>query len=57
VRVKNPEEIDFSMKWSEKAGKEEKWFDVCRSKTLLAFHGVVLVAVLLIASLFYWAGK
>ena len=58
VRIKNPEEIDFSMKWSKEAGeKEASWFGVCRSKTLLAFHLVVLAAVLLIALAFYCTGK
>jgi len=58
VRVKKPEEIDFSMKWSEKAGKEEKsWIRVCISGTLLAFHGVVLAVVLSLAFLFYCAGR
>jgi hypothetical protein len=58
VRVKNPEEIDFSMKWSKEAGeKEASWFGVCCSRTLFAFHGAVLASILLIAALFYFAGK
>ena len=54
VRVKKPEDIDFSMK---RNGKVSSWLRVCVSNTLLAFHGVVLASVLLITLIFYCAGK
>ena len=58
VRMKKPEEIDFSMKWSQEASeKEASWLGVCVSRTLLAFHGSVLVSIFLIAWLFFCAGK
>ena len=59
VRIKKPEEIDFSMKWSEEVEKKEKpWIGVCIFRpTLPAFHGAVLAAILLIALLVHYAGK
>jgi len=54
VRVKDPKDIDFSMKPSGELGS---WLGVCFSKTLRAFHGVVLVAVLLIVLVFHCTGK
>jgi len=48
VRARQPEEIDFSMKWSRDAEeKEASWLGVCFSGTLLAFHGVIMLLVFL----------
>lgn len=58
VRGKEPEDIDFSMKWSlEVSKKAGTWCDVCLSRTLVAFHGVVLASILLIALVFFSTGK
>lgn len=58
VRVKKPEDIDFSMRPSQEVIKrEESWFGVCWSHTLRAFHGAVLVSILLIVLVFFCIGR
>lgn len=45
VREKNDEEIDFSMNVSELEKKAPSWASVTFSKTLLIFHGVVVLLI------------
>lgn len=45
VRVRPGNDSDFSMKTTEFVKDEQSWPRVCFSKTLLAFHGVVLSAI------------
>lgn len=52
VRLLPENEIDFSMKTSIVVPEVDPWHSVCVSKTLVAFHGVVLgsiIAVMFIA--------
>jgi hypothetical protein len=40
--------IDFSMDTSTVDSQGEGWFKVCRSRTLLTFHGVLVITVIIV---------
>ena len=46
VRKLSEEEIDFSMNTQSVQDQVESWAKVTRSKTLLAFHGVILISII-----------
>lgn len=48
VRYLDDDRIDFAMDTSSVAGKVDSWFDVTRSRTLIAFHGVILVSIVIV---------
>lgn len=48
VRVLSEEDIDFSMNTQTVKDRVDAWSAVTLSKTLLAFHGVLIVSVLLV---------
>ena len=48
VRVLSEEDIDFSMNTKTVKNQVDPWSAVTLSKTLLAFHGVLIVSVLLV---------
>ena len=48
VRILSDEEIDFSMDTSEVIDKVDSRLRVVFSKTLVAFHGVILVSIILV---------
>jgi len=45
IRVKNKDSIDFSMDTSAFLSQVESWKNVCQSKTLLIFHGTIIVTI------------
>ncbi len=45
VRVLAEKDIDFSMDTGKLVAKNKSWFDAVFSKTLLIFHGTVIVAI------------
>ncbi len=47
VRKLTEDEIDFSMKISCDRGEIDSWLSVTRSKTIVAFHGVILISITL----------
>jgi hypothetical protein len=49
VREMKNEDIDFSMNTSIVKKEVKCWFCVCFSKTLLIFHGVIIVAICIVA--------
>ena len=48
VRLLDENEIDFSMNVSEANVESVTWFDAFLSKTLFMFHGVILVAIIIV---------
>ena len=48
VRVLPDDQIDFSMNTQIVENEVDSWFDVTVSKTLPAFHGVLLVSIILV---------
>ncbi len=48
VRVLPDDQIDFSMNTQIIEDKVDSWFEVTISKTLSAFHGVLLVSIILV---------
>lgn len=48
VRVKTPDEIDFSMSIDELKKGFGDWFDATMSKTLIIFHGAVIGAIFIV---------
>ena len=46
IRCKGENEIDFSMKCLVSNSKKNDWFCVTFSKTLLLFHGSILISIL-----------
>ncbi len=48
VRGQQEEEVDFSMNTSTIEKKVKPWANVILSKTLLMFHGTILVSILII---------
>ena len=48
VRGLSEEEIDFSMNTSKVKDEIGSWASVTLSKTLIAFHGVILVSIILV---------
>ena len=51
VREKDESEIDFSMDTAEVAGQAGSWVCATISKTLVPFHGVLIVAIVLVMGL------
>ena len=48
VRAKTPEEIDFSMDAREAKGGAHAWASAFLSKTLIVFHGSLVLAVVVV---------
>jgi hypothetical protein len=48
VRPLPEDSVDFSMDTSSVSGLTEGWFETCFSKTLLAFHGTVTGAIIVV---------
>jgi hypothetical protein len=48
VRALPEEEIDFSMDTEEVKDKVDSWSSVTLSKTLIAFHGTILISIILV---------
>lgn len=53
VRVKRPDEIDFSMQPEPSSACSSGWLESCFSLTLCIFHGPLLLSVLFAAYLLY----
>jgi hypothetical protein len=51
VRILDEKNIDFSMNISIIENKVDSWAAVTRSKTLLVFHGVIVVTIVLVMCL------
>ncbi len=51
VRELSEEDIDFSMNTSSFKDEVQLWNSVTFSKTLIAFHGVILVSIILVTSI------
>ena len=48
VRKLDDDAIDFSMDTSKVKEEMDSWFSITLSKTLLAFHGVILISIILV---------
>ena len=48
VRKKDENQIDFSMTASEVAGEENTWLNAFFSKTIILFHGFIVLAVVVV---------
>jgi hypothetical protein len=48
VRERGPDEIDFSMKLEEPTSNYETWHSAFFSKTLVPFHGSLILAILIV---------
>ena len=48
VRLLDESNIDFSMNTSIVSGEVASWFGVCRSRTILIFHGAVFGSILVV---------
>ena len=48
VRLKNPEEIDFSMDTSDIQGGISEWASATLSQTLVPFHGALIGAIIVV---------
>lgn len=48
VRLLSEEDIDFSMNTQSVQDQVETWSEVTLSKTLITFHGVILVSIILV---------
>ncbi|MBI3352222.1 MAG: hypothetical protein HY036_06555 [Nitrospirae bacterium] len=48
VRALDLSSIDYSMNTANVSGSTESWLEVVFSKTLLAFHGTVLVTIIIV---------
>ena len=48
IRELPEDEIDFSMDVSKVSGEVKTWLEVTLSKTLLAFHGVILTTIIIV---------
>lgn len=48
VRILPEEDVDFSMNTQSVQDQVETWSEVTLSKTLVAFHGVILVSIILV---------
>lgn len=46
VRTKNPDDIDFSMDISDIVADNAEWMKAVFSRTLIVFHGVLLLSIL-----------
>jgi predicted membrane protein len=46
VRTRKPDEIDFSMDTSDLVADSEEWMKAVFSKTLIVFHGVLLLSII-----------
>lgn len=57
VRELPEEEIDFSMNTAKVKNKVECWVFVTISKTLIAFHGVILVSIILVTFISIYVNK
>ena len=51
VRSLSEDEIDFSMNTESVRNQVDPWVKVTLSKTLLAFHGVILVSIILVTAI------
>ncbi len=51
VRTKDQSDIDFSMDTTEVAGQAGSWACATISKTLVPFHGVLIVAIIVVMAL------
>lgn len=51
VRSKTPDEIDFSMSIKEDENGIHDWADAFISKTLLIFHGAVIIAIIIVMTI------
>jgi hypothetical protein len=49
VRIKNENDIDFSMNTLPFINLVDNWFQVTLSKTLSVFHGVIILSIAIIA--------
>ncbi len=58
IRELPEEEIDYSMDKGEVQDQVESWWKVVKSRTLLAFHGIIVGAIILITavSLYFQQG-
>ncbi|MBC8555403.1 MAG: hypothetical protein H8D23_37790 [Candidatus Brocadiales bacterium] len=50
ARALKEEDIDFSMDTSKVKHNVEQWLSVTFSKTLVAFHGVILISIILVTA-------
>ncbi len=48
VRAKDPGDVDFSMDTSDVSNHVKGWADATISKTLVPFHGALIVAILIV---------
>ena len=51
VRLLPEDKIDFSMDVSQVSDQVRSWLEVVASKTLLAFHGVILLSIILVVGI------
>ncbi len=51
VRELKEESVDFSMNTSKVKTNVEIWFCITLSKTLIAFHGVILMSIILVTAI------
>ena len=48
IRRQNPENVDFDMNPQPVKDKDKGWFSAASSRTVLLFHGVLLVAIVVV---------
>lgn len=48
IRIRNEDSIDFSMDTSPFLTQVESWRNVCLSKTLLIFHGAIILTITIV---------
>ena len=48
VRLLKEDEVDFSIDTSVVKAAVDPWHSVCLSRTLIAFHGVILVSIIVV---------
>lgn len=48
IRLMNPEDIDFDMNPKPVKEKDKGWFSAAISRTVLLFHGILLVAIIVV---------
>lgn len=56
IRSQEPDEIDFSMKPPKSGDSYDTWLFSVSSKTLLVFHGAILVSVIIVMSILLYHG-
>jgi len=54
ARVAPAANIDFSMDTTSVTGRASGWFMVCLSRTLVLFHGVLFITVVLVTVIVLW---